>query len=252
MSKAAVLELCSKVYKAQRDYLQTRLKERIPEGIELCHVEIFNELRKTPGIGINELAKRCGRVKSTVSVMCERLCKLGYLEKRPEGKGARAFGLWLTQSAAEVLKSADAAGGIEGCHGVLKHHGHIRAPNAAELLIRKADQLFAAQADASGRDLRHAGKQAYDGLAEDAFAASGLSDNSKNLSPSYGEGEISYCLCSARIRVENDREIFYRKYITVQSSYCPIFQSFTFQKIPTPWCPRTVSSVIPSMGMLLM
>ena len=70
MSKAAVLELCSKVYKAQRDYLQTRLKERIPEGIELCHVEIFNELRKTPGIGINELAKRCGRVKSTVSVMC--------------------------------------------------------------------------------------------------------------------------------------------------------------------------------------
>ncbi|MDY6323399.1 MAG: MarR family winged helix-turn-helix transcriptional regulator [Succinivibrio sp.] len=140
MSKAAVLELCSKVYKAQRDYLQTRLKERIPEGIELCHVEIFNELRKTPGIGINELAKRCGRVKSTVSVMCERLCKLGYLEKRPEGKGARAFGLWLTQSAAEVLKSADAAGAElaeRSCDGLSKkERKHLE-----DLLMRIAGNL---------------------------------------------------------------------------------------------------------------
>ena len=66
--------------------------------------------------------------------------------------------------------AADAVHGVEGAHGLLKHHGHAVAAQGAELALAQAQQLLAVQLDAAVH-LCMFGQQAHQRQCRQRFAA---------------------------------------------------------------------------------
>lgn len=91
-----ILSLASRLTHAGNGFIQEALSEAGHPDIEPCHGDVFAALFQTDAIGITELARRCGRSKSTVSVMVRRLTTLGYLEKVPDPDDTRAVLIRLT------------------------------------------------------------------------------------------------------------------------------------------------------------
>ena len=92
-----ILSLASRLTHAGNDFIQKALSEAGHPDIEPCHGDLFAVLFQTDAIGITELARRCGRSKSTLSVMVRRLTALGYLEKVPDPADTRAVIIRLTE-----------------------------------------------------------------------------------------------------------------------------------------------------------
>ncbi len=63
-----------------------------------CHGDILSKLYREDGLTVTELATRTKRTKSTVSVLVDKLVKLGYVEKFD----ARALAVCLTPKALEI------------------------------------------------------------------------------------------------------------------------------------------------------
>ena len=112
--------------------------------------------------------------------------------------------------------SAYRLGRIQRRHRVLKHHGNICTAQFTVLGICEANRIAAVDDDFAPRYFSDVWEQTHDGFAEHTFAASGLSDNGKNLSPVYTQGEIAQGTYSASIGIENNREVLYFKYLVAQ------------------------------------
>lgn len=67
-----------------------------------CHGDILTKLYQEDGLTVTELATRTKRTKSTVSVLVDKLVKLGYVEKRASEFDARALAVCLTDKALEI------------------------------------------------------------------------------------------------------------------------------------------------------
>lgn len=67
-----------------------------------CHGDILSKLYQEDGLTVTELATRTKRTKSTVSVLVDKLVKLGYVEKRASEFDARALAVCLTDKALEI------------------------------------------------------------------------------------------------------------------------------------------------------
>ncbi len=64
---------------------------------------ILQEVERTPGIGITDLAYRLGVHQSTCSIMVEKLAAKGYLIKDKMHQDQRRIGLRLTPAGEEVI-----------------------------------------------------------------------------------------------------------------------------------------------------
>ena len=82
---------------------------------------------------------------------------------------------------------ADPLHGVEGRHGVLEHHGDVGAPQLAQLVVGRVEDLRAVVADRARLDGREPGEQAHDGPGQHRLAGAGLADDAEGLPLLQGE-----------------------------------------------------------------
>ncbi len=75
-------------------------------GVTGSQLWILQEVEKTPGIGISELAERLAIHQSTCSQLIEKLVTHGLIIKERSKEDQRRVGLRLTENAASILKKA--------------------------------------------------------------------------------------------------------------------------------------------------
>lgn len=75
-------------------------------GVSGSQLWILQEVRKTPGIGISELAECLSIHPSTCSLLVEKLAAHDFIIKERSKEDQRRVGLWLTRAATELLKKA--------------------------------------------------------------------------------------------------------------------------------------------------
>ena len=80
---------------------------------------------------------------------------------------------------------------IKTGHWVLKNHGGFISPDTAIFIICQTYEFFSFDFDAAFRHSAGGVQQTHDGPAHHAFPTAGFSDNGKNLSPLYLQGEVS-------------------------------------------------------------
>ena len=93
-------------------------------------------------------------------------------------------------------------GGVQAGEGVLKDHGAVVAPVAAQLLAAHCQHVPAIQSDGGALfDLSGIGDQPHDGLGRHALAAAGLTHDGHGLSLFHIKGDASYGLHLAGISI---------------------------------------------------
>lgn len=75
-------------------------------GITGSQLWILQEVGRTPGIGVSELADRLSIHQSTGSQLVEKLVRRGLINKERSRKDQRRVGLGLTNEASKLLKNA--------------------------------------------------------------------------------------------------------------------------------------------------
>jgi len=75
-------------------------------GVTGSQLWILQEVGKTPGMGVSELAERLSIHQSTCSQLVEKLVKRGLIIKERSKEDQRRVGLCLTDHASSVLKNA--------------------------------------------------------------------------------------------------------------------------------------------------
>ncbi|OAT86357.1 MarR family winged helix-turn-helix transcriptional regulator [Desulfotomaculum copahuensis] len=64
---------------------------------------VLRMVRLKPGVTVSEMARLGMMTKSNISVMVDRLCREGLLEKRPDGADQRLLRLYLAAGGREIL-----------------------------------------------------------------------------------------------------------------------------------------------------
>lgn len=75
-------------------------------GVTGSQLWILQEVEKTPGIGVSELAERLAIHQSTCSQLVEKLVTHGLIIKERSKEDQRRVGLCLTEEASKILKKA--------------------------------------------------------------------------------------------------------------------------------------------------
>ena len=76
---------------------------------------------------------------------------------------------------------ADREHRIERRHGVLEDHGDVRAPELAQLVVGRVEDLGALVADRSGLGRRGAGEEPHDGPGQHGLPGAGLAHDAQRL-----------------------------------------------------------------------
>lgn len=97
-----VLQQFRLIYGTMRQYFR-EVEERC--GLPGSQMWILQEVMRSPGIGISELAARMGVHQSTCSQLVERLQQGKYLEKRRRGDDLRRIGLYLDTAGSKTLQA---------------------------------------------------------------------------------------------------------------------------------------------------
>ncbi len=95
-----VLQQFRVIYGCMRQYFR-EVEESC--GLPGSQMWILQELQRTPGIGVSELASRMGVHQSTCSQLVERLHAGQYLEKRKESSDLRRTGLYLGNAGSTAI-----------------------------------------------------------------------------------------------------------------------------------------------------
>ena len=82
---------------------------------------------------------------------------------------------------------ADPLHRVERRHRVLEHHGHVGAPQLAQLVVGRVEDLRAVVADGARLDGGEPGEQAHDGPRQHRLAGTGLADDPEGLPLLQGE-----------------------------------------------------------------
>ena len=88
------------IYGTMRHYFR-EVEERC--ALPGSHMWILQEVERSPGLGVTELAERLGIHQSTSSLLVDKLVTDGYLEKKRQKDDRRRVGLWLKQKARKPL-----------------------------------------------------------------------------------------------------------------------------------------------------
>ena len=80
------------IYGTMRHYFR-EVEERC--ALPGSHMWILQEVERSPGLGVTELAERLGIHQSTSSLLVDKLVTDGYLEKKRQKDDRRRVGLWL-------------------------------------------------------------------------------------------------------------------------------------------------------------
>ncbi len=92
-----IISLASQLTTLSRDFITQEMRNAGYPEIEPCHGDVFVALFSEDGLGLVELARRCHKSKSNVSVMVQRLSNLGYLKKANNDEDVRAVRIYLTK-----------------------------------------------------------------------------------------------------------------------------------------------------------
>jgi MarR family transcriptional regulator, organic hydroperoxide resistance regulator len=123
-------------------------------GVSGSQVWLMQEISRTPGIGISELARRLSIHQTTCSQLVEKLVSRGHVRKARSSEDQRRVGLTLSKRATKALKSAPGP-----AEGVLPE-ALAELPDAA--LASLSRQLRKVIAELQLRDERSAGKPLAD------------------------------------------------------------------------------------------
>jgi DNA-binding MarR family transcriptional regulator len=74
-------------------------------GVSSGQVTLLNQIYKTPGVGVRELAAREGVSAAAMSRAVDRLERAGLVQRTPDAVDRRRHGLTLTAEAEGVLRS---------------------------------------------------------------------------------------------------------------------------------------------------
>jgi MarR family transcriptional regulator, organic hydroperoxide resistance regulator len=95
-----VLQQFRLIFGSMRQYFRL-IEERC--GMSGSQMWVLQEVRRTPEIGIGELAIRMGVHQSTCSLLVDKLVSLGCLSKKKQSADQRRVGLCLTPGGLEAL-----------------------------------------------------------------------------------------------------------------------------------------------------
>lgn len=95
-----VLQQFRLIFGSMRQYFRL-IEERC--GMSGSQMWVLQEVRRTPEIGIGELAVRMGVHQSTCSLLVDKLVALGCLTKKKQSTDQRRVGLCLTAGGLEAL-----------------------------------------------------------------------------------------------------------------------------------------------------
>jgi MarR family transcriptional regulator, organic hydroperoxide resistance regulator len=123
-------------------------------GVTGSQLWLMQEIDKTPGVGISELARRLSIHQTTCSQLVEKLVHRGHVRKTRSTQDQRRVGLTLSKRATRALKSAPGP-----AEGVLPEALAELPDPALESLSR---QLLRVIAELHLRDERSAGKPLAD------------------------------------------------------------------------------------------
>ena len=115
--------------------------------------------------------------RELVGIIRQPLGRLWYADERQDLLGA-VPSLLLRGSQVGPQRAGDLVsdrhGGVEGGHGVLEDHGHLRAPEFPHLGLAQGGELLASKADAAAHDLPARRQQAHDRYSGHGLSAPGL------------------------------------------------------------------------------
>lgn len=80
-------------------------REAHPLGVSAGQVTLLIQIRKSPGLGVRELAVREGVSAAAMSRAVERLERAGLVMRTPHGTDRRRHGLTVTDEAERLLRS---------------------------------------------------------------------------------------------------------------------------------------------------
>lgn len=123
-------------------------------GVTGSQLWLMQEIDKTPGLGISELARRLSIHQTTCSQLVEKLVSRGHVRKTRSTEDQRRVGLTLSKRATRALKSAPGP-----AEGVLPEALAELPDSALESLSR---QLLKVIAELHLRDEHSAGKPLAD------------------------------------------------------------------------------------------
>lgn len=99
-----VAALTARLHEKVDKFLSSELDSRGIKDLQPCHGDMLFYIGRFPGIGVSDLAVKCHRTKSTVSILCAKMQKAGYLERYRLQDDKRASGFYLTRKA-EALEN---------------------------------------------------------------------------------------------------------------------------------------------------
>jgi len=95
-----VLQQFRIIYGTMRQYFR-EIEGRC--GLPGSHMWILQEVERTPGIGVTELARRLGIHQSTCSLLVEKLVGQAFLVKRKQSTDLRRVGLHLGDAGSKAI-----------------------------------------------------------------------------------------------------------------------------------------------------
>lgn len=94
---SAILSLISKIHEKGNRFIIEELKNNGAEGLVPSHGDILVCLYKNSKMTMKDIANRIHRTKPTVTVLVDKLEKLGYLKREVSNEDSRCTYIVLTQ-----------------------------------------------------------------------------------------------------------------------------------------------------------
>ncbi len=92
-----ILSLISKIHKKGNDYIVEQLKQNGADGLVPSHGDILIVLYKKDKMSMKDIAKEIHRTKPTVTVLVDKLEKLGFVKREISGDDSRCTNIVLTK-----------------------------------------------------------------------------------------------------------------------------------------------------------
>ncbi len=103
MNDKYIVHFLSSTKKKMIKFIQNELKENNLSEIDPSYGNILTVLYESDGIlTMNEIAKKTGKDKSTITVLANKLCNLGYIEKVKCENDNRITYIKLTEKAYDI------------------------------------------------------------------------------------------------------------------------------------------------------
>jgi DNA-binding MarR family transcriptional regulator len=97
MNESYILSLIGRIHRQGNRFIESELRNRGIEGIAPSHGDILFQLYNHDSLTMQELSRAIDRDKSTVTVLVNKLLKLGYIHKEQDAQDARVYRLSVTE-----------------------------------------------------------------------------------------------------------------------------------------------------------